>query len=100
MVGEGVLIVEGGQIPPQGINFAKTPKEFFNFRDVLSQSMEQLSGVNSVARGQPEASLRTGEALKVLDSKAVQAGTSLLQSYYDSIEEVGTLAPLPHTNAS
>tara|TARA_B100001245_G_scaffold230525_1_gene210257 strand:+ start:1404 stop:3476 length:2073 start_codon:yes stop_codon:yes gene_type:complete len=90
MVGEGVLIVEGGQIPPQGINFAKTPKEFFNFRDVLSQSMEQLSGVNSVARGQPEASLRTGEALKVLDSKAVQAGTSLLQSYYDSIEEVGT----------
>ena len=90
MVGEGVLIVEGGQIPPQGVNFAKTPKEFFNFRDVLSQSMEQLSGVNSVARGQPEASLRTGEALKVLDSKAVQAGTSLLQSYYDCIEEVGT----------
>ena len=90
MVGEGVLIVEGGQIPPQGINFAKTPKEFFNFREVLSQSMEQLSGVNSVARGQPEASLRTGEARKVLDSKAVQAGTSLLQSYYDSIEEVGT----------
>ena len=90
MIGDGVLIVEGGQIPPQGVNFAKTPKEFFNFRDVLSQSMEQLSGVNSVARGQPEASLRTGEALKVLDSKAVQAGTSLLQSYYDSIEEVGT----------
>ena len=90
MVGDGVLIVEGGQIPPQGVNFAKTPKEFFNFRDVLSQSMEQLSGVNSVARGQPEASLRTGEALKVLDSKAVQATTSLLQSYYDSIEEVGT----------
>ena len=90
MVGEGVLIVEGGQIPPQGVNFAKTPKEFFNFKDQLSQSMEQLSGVNSVARGQPEASLRTGEALKVLDSKAVQAGTSLLQSYYDCIEEVGT----------
>ena len=56
----------------------------------MSQSLEQLSGVNSVARGQPEASLRTGEALKVLDSKAVQATTSLLQSYYDSIEEVGT----------
>ena len=90
MVGEGVLIVEGGQIPPQGINFAKTPKEFFNFKDQLSQSMEQLSGVNSVARGQPEASLRTGEALKVLDSKAVQATTSLLQSYYDCIEEVGS----------
>ena len=90
MVGEGVLIVEGGQIPPQGVNFAKTPKEFFNFKDQLSQSMEQLSGVNSVARGQPEASLRTGEALKVLDSKAVQATTSLLQSYYDCIEEVGT----------
>ena len=90
MVGNGVLIVEGGQIPPQGVNFAKTPREFFQFKQELGQSMEMISGVNSVARGQPEASLRTGEALKVLDSKAVQATNKLLSSYYESIEDVGT----------
>lgn len=90
MVGNGVLIVEGGQIPPQGINFAKTPHEFFKYKDALAESMEMISGVNSVARGQPEASLRTGEALKVLDSKAVQATSVLLANYYQTIENVGT----------
>ena len=90
MVGNGVLIVEGGQIPPQGINFAKTPHEFFKFKEALSQAMEMISGVNSVARGQPEPSLRTGEALKVLDSKAIQATSVLLANYYQLIEDVGT----------
>ena len=90
MIGNGVLIVEGGQIAPAGINFAKTPHEFFKMKKELDDSMEMISGVNSVARGQLEASLRTGEALKVLDSKAIQSTNVLLSNYYEAIEDVGT----------
>ncbi len=90
LMGDGVLIIEGGQIAPQGVNFAKTPNEFFVFIQKLSEVMEMTSGVNSVARGQPEANMRTGESLKVMDSKAIQAQDFLLRSYYAAIEEVGT----------
>lgn len=75
---------------PQGVQLTPTQKEFYDFYKLLVQAGEYLSGINSVARGQPEANLKSGEALKVMDSKAVQFSNRLTSSYLKAIEEWGT----------
>jgi hypothetical protein len=52
--------------------------------------METISGINSVTRGQPEASLKSGNALALVQSMAIQFISGLQQSYVKLIEQVGT----------
>ena len=76
---------------PEPLNFASTPPEFFELRKVLQQEVELLSGVNSVSRGQPEASLRSGTALALIDQKAMQHASPLIAAYYQALSDFGTL---------
>lgn len=85
----GMIHVQSDE-PPQPLQLTETPAEVFKFIDMTIQTMEYLSGVNSVARGQPEASLKSGAALALIDAKAVQFASSLIHSYHQLIENVGT----------
>ncbi len=76
--------------PPQPLNLTSTPPEIFNFITQLEQLSETLSGVNSVARGNPEASLKSGSALALVQSMAIQFSISLQQSYAQLLEDLGT----------
>lgn len=89
-LGQGVVVVEGGQQPPVAINFAVDSPGHFKLIELGSKFFERLSGMNSVVRGQPEASLKSGEALKVIESRAIQATSSLSFSYARAIEEAAT----------
>jgi hypothetical protein len=75
---------------PQALNLTHTPKEIFDFAEMIKGEMETLSGVNSVARGNPEASLKSGAALALVQSMAIQFMSGLQQSYVQMIEDVGT----------
>lgn len=92
MLQRGIALIRSSGLKPpaQGINLTSTPAEIFKFRDMLAQDMELVSGVNSVVRGQPSANMRSGEALKVMDARAVQFASPLIRSYYTLIERVGT----------
>jgi hypothetical protein len=57
---------------------------------MLIQSAETISGVNSVTRGNPEASLKSGTALALVQSMSLQYISGLQQSYVKLIEDVGT----------
>lgn len=85
----GMNIIEGNS-KPEPINFTQTPAEVFKFLEMLIQSAETISGVNSVARGNPEASLKSGTALALVQSMALQFMSGLQQSYVRLIEDVGT----------
>lgn len=90
---EGALnIIEGnpGAGKPEPLNLTATPAEVFNFMQQIERSMEVISGVNSVARGNPEASLRSGNALALVQAQALQFVSGLQQSYIRLIEDVGT----------
>jgi len=82
------------QIPgggkPEPLNLTNTPAEIFNFIPTLIKDMETISGVNSVARGNPEASLKSGNALALVQSQALQFMSGLQQSYIQMLEDVGT----------
>lgn len=74
--------------PPAGLNLTQTPKEIFAFIEQLEHLMETLSGVNSVTRGNPEASLKSGAALALIASQAIQFNSGLQQSYANLLEDV------------
>jgi hypothetical protein len=76
--------------PPQPLNLTQTPPEIFNFMSQLERLAETISGVNSVARGNPEASLKSGAALALVQSMAVQFSIGLQHSYTQLLEDVGT----------
>ncbi len=75
---------------PKAMQLTSTPPEIFNFITQLERAQETLSGVNSVARGNPEASLKSGAALALVQSMAIQFSQNLQQSYARLVEDVGT----------
>lgn len=75
---------------PKALNLTSTPVEIFNFIDKIERTMETISGVNSTARGNPEASLKSGSALALVQSMAIQFNSGLQQSYAQLMESLGT----------
>jgi hypothetical protein len=80
--------MQAGQIQP--LNLTQTPKEIFDFIQMLEKVMETISGVNSVARGNPDPNLRSGNALALVQSMTLQYMSGLQQSYVGVVEDVGT----------
>jgi hypothetical protein len=91
-ISDGLNFIQGnpGFQPPKALNLTSTPAEIFNFLKMLESSMETISGVNSVARGNPESQLKSGNALALIQSQALQFISGLQQSYIQLIEDVGT----------
>jgi hypothetical protein len=87
---DGGLNLIRSRVEPKGINLTATPAEIFKFRQDLAQDMEYISGVNSVARGQPEANLKSGTALALIDSKAVQFNSPIEKNYIRLAEDVAS----------
>lgn len=75
---------------PEPLNLLATSPETFKFIEMLVKDMETISGVNSVSRGDPESSLKSGTALALVQSMALQFASGLQQSYVKLIEDVGT----------
>lgn len=75
---------------PEALNLTQTAPELFQFVQYLEKTMETLSGVNSVARGNPESSLKSGAALALVQSMAVQFMMGLQASYVQLLEDVGS----------
>jgi hypothetical protein len=86
--GLNVIEYTPGLGKPESLNLTATPAEIFNMIQRLEQDMETLSGINSVARGNPEASLKSGAALALVQAQAVQFASGLQGSYVKLIESV------------
>lgn len=75
---------------PKALNLTATPKEIFDYLEYLIKQMEIISGVNSVARGNPDPNLKSGNAMALIQSMSLQYMSGLQQSYIHLIEDVGT----------
>lgn len=85
----GMNIIEGNA-KPEPIQLTSTAPETFNFLNILSQAMESQVGVSSVTRGSPEASLRSGNALALVQSMSLQFQTPFQKNYVKFLERIGT----------
>jgi len=74
---------------PEALNLVKTPQEIFQYIKDLREELETLSGVSSVVRGNPEASLKSGAALALIASQSVQFNNGLQMEYTGLAEDVG-----------
>lgn len=86
----GALNVIESEIEPKALQLTASSPETFKFIEMLVQTVETISGINSVARGNPEASLKSGTALALVQSMALQFISGLQQSYVRMMEDVGT----------
>jgi hypothetical protein len=75
---------------PKIMEMPTAPAGLFQALDLIVKEMETISGVNSVTRGNPEASLKSGSALALVQSMAIQFNAPLQQSYIQLLEDVGT----------
>lgn len=85
----GLNVIESDE-PPQPINLTQTAAETFKAYEMLVETGQVLSGVNSVARGDPQASLKSGTSLALVQSMALQYVSGIQQSYIKLVEDVGT----------
>lgn len=84
----GLNIIEGNA-KPEALQLAATPDEAFKLLNLMITFSETFSGINSVTRGNPEANLRSGSALALVQSMALQFASGLQQSYVKLIQDVG-----------
>jgi len=85
----GLNIVEGNA-KPEPLQLTQTPREVFEFAKVLEQLGETQSGINSVTRGNPEASLRSGNSLALVQSMSLQFQNTFQRNYVRFLEDIGS----------
>ncbi len=57
---------------PSGLNLLSVAKDSYEYQTKLEQEMQLISGINSVARGEPPAGVTAGVALALIQSMAIQ----------------------------
>lgn len=90
-IGEGLTIMDynpqAGK--PEPLKLLDTPKELFEYLNLLQAKGETLTGISSVVRGNPEASLRSGTSLALIQSNSIQFLSGLQASYIRLLEHLG-----------
>lgn len=80
---------DGGR--PQPLEVPSLPSQAYEYPDRLQGKMEVLSGLNSVARGEPDSNLKSGAALALVQSLAVQFNSRFQAARIQHREAVATL---------
>ena len=83
-------IRQPGTMPPEPLQLTKTAPEIFDYLNTVEGNMEKLAGVNSVVRGDPQASLESGSALALVKQSALEFNNAFEQSYNKTIEDQGS----------
>jgi hypothetical protein len=85
----GLNIVEGNS-KPEALQLTATAPEIYKFAQMLEQMGETQSGINSVTRGNPEASLRSGNSLALVQSMSLQFQNTFQRNYVRFLEDIGS----------
>jgi hypothetical protein len=78
-----------GMSPPQPLQLTATAPELFKGIELLEKALESLSGVNAVSRGDTPSSLKSGSALALVASRAIEYNDAFKSSYQDVAARVG-----------
>lgn len=75
---------------PRPIQLTKSAPEAYEYLGILENTQELLSGIPKTVRGNPEANLKSGNALALVVSQAVQFASGLESAINRVTEELGT----------
>lgn len=89
--GLNVLEVDGdAPFQPVALKLDLTPPEAIALLDRLGALMETIAGINATVRGAPESNLKSGAALALVASQAIQFNSTLQASYIRYLESMAT----------
>lgn len=80
------IITHNPDRKPESMPLIQTPPEAYKLIEMMIQSMGRLSNISSTNRGQPEANLKSGSALALVASQALQFINILQSSYIEMAE--------------
>lgn len=88
-IAEGLVLLPytPGMDPPKPVQMPQTPDQVFQFRKELIGEQGTILGINSVIRGDPEASLKSGSALALVQAQGVQFSNDFQENDVRFIEE-------------
>ena len=91
LLSQGLIIIKGPQgQQPVPLQLTATAPEIFTLLQLAERYAETISGINSVARGNPESSLKSGVALSMVQSMAIQFSSGFQESWVELLEDLGT----------
>lgn len=88
-LGGGLNLIESN-VKPEVLTLLGTAPETYSFLDILKGLIELISAINSAVRGDPAAQLKSGTAIALVQSMAIQFNMDLQQSYAWLQSDVGT----------
>lgn len=88
--------LDNGQIlvtastPPSALNLTATSPETANLIQYLQNQQQLISGISDVARGNPQASLKSGASISIVLAQAIQFVSDLQKNYAALAADVAT----------
>lgn len=79
---------EGGR--PSSLELFRVAQDTYKIEELLKRTMETLSGINSVTRGEPSSNLKSGAALALVQSLSTHFNSALQGCVTRNDEAVGT----------
>lgn len=76
--------------PPVGINLSANSADSYKLVDMYVQHQQLLSGVNDSSRGNPQASLKSGNSIALMLAQAIQYVNDIQKSYAQTASDVAT----------
>jgi hypothetical protein len=89
--GNNLLEIPPGTQDPKVLDMLQIPPELPATMDRLKSGMEDLSGINSVTRGNPNENITSGSMAALVQSMAVQFNSSDEAAWVHNMERVGTM---------
>lgn len=74
---------------PEPLQLSANSPQTTELNQITASLMEMQSGINSAARGNPDSSTKSGVAISLVQSMAIQYTSSFQQSWAELLEDVG-----------
>lgn len=87
-VSEGMKALKSDDLI-EPVQLTKSAPETYNYLNQLKEEQELISGISATVRGNPEANLKSGNALALVVSQSIQFASGLDESINRVTEEVG-----------
>lgn len=75
---------------PKGLNLMAVSPDSYKYKGDKIGSMQTISGVNSVARGQPPEGVTAGTAMALIQTMAIQSNSKAQANWVSFLERFGT----------
>jgi hypothetical protein len=76
---------------PKALQLTASAPESYKLLEGIAGNIQTLSGMNATARGNPEASLKSGNSLALMLSVAVMSADSIQKNYVPAASEIATI---------